>query len=103
MAGLTDDQRTILLRHLAALEDDARAMEATADLFRPEFEACWRTDDFTGSLGPMLNQERALQLRDLVITGASNAKYNRRLADTIRALIPLPSPVVPTLAQGDKT
>lgn len=83
--SLTDDQKKILDRHLAALEDDARAFEATAALFRPEFDACW--EEGVGGRGKLLNGERANQLRPLVLTGVSNAKYHRELAEAIRIIM----------------
>lgn len=86
MTPLPERQRLILARHIAALRDDARAMDATAELFRPEFTACWehRPDR---SMGRMLDGERALQLRELVLNSEANAKYNRELADAIENLM----------------
>lgn len=84
---MTERQREIIARHLAALDDDAKAMDATADLFRPEFEACWDHSPDGKMSGPIRDSERAMQLRGLVLEGASNAKYNRELAGAIRALM----------------
>jgi hypothetical protein len=82
---LTDRQKEILGRQIAALQDDARAFDATAELFRPEWDACW--SEGSAGKGQMIDGERASQLRPLVLTGVSNAKYNRELAGAIRILM----------------
>jgi hypothetical protein len=83
---LTDKENEMLLRLIAALEDDAKVLDAGVAHFRPEFEACWDRDA-AGAMGRMVNHERALQLRDLVLTPVDNAKYKRALAAAVRKLM----------------